>query len=114
MIHPDGSGDRNVIAGKIRGRDRTACRTARPRPGRYLSCPGENLCPITPRLRLCGCQLRAPSATLIGISRSSFYLLIARGEIPIAKVGNRTLILDDDLRTYLARQRVVVERLATE
>lgn len=43
-----------------------------------------------------------------------FYLLIARGEIPIAKVGNRTLILDDDLRTYLARQRVVVERLATE
>jgi excisionase family DNA binding protein len=59
------------------------------------------------------CSVRDAAAP-IGISRSSFYLLIARGEIPIAKVGNRTLILDDDLRAYLARQRVVVERLATE
>jgi excisionase family DNA binding protein len=49
------------------------------------------------------------AAALIGISRSSLYLLIARGEIPIAKVGSRTLILDDDLRAYLAGRRVVVD-----
>ena len=46
------------------------------------------------------------AARRIGISRSGLYVLIARGEIPIAKVGNRTLVLDDDLRAYLARHRV--------
>jgi excisionase family DNA binding protein len=46
------------------------------------------------------------AAARIGISRSSLYLLISRGEIPIAKVGNRTLVLDDDLRAYLIRHRV--------
>jgi excisionase family DNA binding protein len=46
------------------------------------------------------------AAQRIGISRSSLYLLISRGEIPIAKVGNRTLVLDDDLRAYLVRHRV--------
>lgn len=54
------------------------------------------------------------AAARIGISCSSLYLLIARGEIPFAKAGNRTLVLDDDLRAYLARQRVVVERPAAE
>jgi excisionase family DNA binding protein len=53
------------------------------------------------------CSVR-DAAARIGISRSSFYLAIARGEIPIVKVGSRTLVLDDDLRAYLARQRVVV------
>jgi excisionase family DNA binding protein len=46
------------------------------------------------------------AASRIGISRSGLYVLIARGEIPIAKIGNRTLILDDDLRIYRARHRV--------
>jgi excisionase family DNA binding protein len=46
------------------------------------------------------------AARRIGISRSGLYILIERGEIPIAKVGNRTLVLDDDLRAYLARHRV--------
>jgi excisionase family DNA binding protein len=54
------------------------------------------------------------AAARIGISRSSLYLLIARGEIPIAKVGNRTLVLDDDLRAYLAGQRVVVDHPVAE
>jgi excisionase family DNA binding protein len=54
------------------------------------------------------------AAKRIGISRSGLYLLIARGEIPIVKVGNRTLVIDDDLRAYLEHQRVVVERRATE
>jgi excisionase family DNA binding protein len=46
------------------------------------------------------------AAARLGISRSGLYLLIARGEIPIAKVGHRTLVLDDDLRAYLAAHRV--------
>jgi hypothetical protein len=33
LIHPEGSGDCNDIAGKIRGRDRTARRIARPLTG---------------------------------------------------------------------------------
>ena len=54
------------------------------------------------------------AAARIGISRSSFYLAIARGEIPIAKVGNRTLVLDEDLRAYLSRHRVVAEHRTAE
>ena len=54
------------------------------------------------------------AAARIGISRSNLYLLIARGEIPIAKVGKRTLVLDDELRAYLARQRVVVDHPVAE
>jgi len=46
------------------------------------------------------------AAHRIGISRSSLYLLITRGEIPIAKIGHRTLVLDDDLRAYLAAHRI--------
>jgi excisionase family DNA binding protein len=52
------------------------------------------------------------AAARIGISRSGLYILIARGEIPIAKVGNRTLVLDDDLREYLAQHRVVADHPA--
>ncbi len=52
------------------------------------------------------------AATRIGVSRSGLYILIARGEIPVAKVGNRTLVLDDDLRAYLARHRIVADRAA--
>ena len=54
------------------------------------------------------------AAKRIGISRSGLYNLIALGEIPVAKAGNRTLVLDDDLRTYLARHRVVADRPAAE
>lgn len=54
------------------------------------------------------------AARRIGISRSGLYILIARGEIPVAKVGNRTLVLDDDLRTYLAGHRSVADHTADE
>lgn len=49
------------------------------------------------------------AARRIGISRSGLYILIGRGEIAVAKVGHRTLILDDDLRAYLTRHRVVAD-----
>lgn len=52
------------------------------------------------------------AARRIGISRSGLYILIARGDIAVAKVGNRTLILDEDLRTYLAQHRVVATHSA--
>jgi excisionase family DNA binding protein len=52
------------------------------------------------------------AAKRIGISRSGLYVLIQRGELPTAKIGNRRLIIDDDLRAYLARHRV--ERDAKE
>jgi excisionase family DNA binding protein len=54
------------------------------------------------------------AAACIGISRSVLYLVIGRGELPVVKVGSRTLILDDDLRAYLARQRVVADHPAAE
>lgn len=54
------------------------------------------------------------AAARIGISRSSLYVLIARGEIPVAKIGNRTLVLDDDLRSYLGRHRIVAAHRVAE
>jgi len=46
---------------------------------------------------------------LTGISRSQLYELIKRGELPIVKVGRRTLIADDDLRSLLGRHRIAGE-----
>jgi excisionase family DNA binding protein len=43
---------------------------------------------------------------LTGISRSRLYELIKRRELPIVKVGRRTLITDDDLRALIARYRM--------
>ena len=40
-----------------------------------------------------------------GISRSTLYFLINSGEIPTFKIGKTTLIMHDDLVTFL-RQRV--------
>jgi hypothetical protein len=45
-----------------------------------------------------------PQAARIGISKIKEE--IAAGELPIVKIGNRTLVLDEDLRAYLARHRV--------
>jgi hypothetical protein len=36
--------------------------------------------------------------------------LIGAGEIPVIKVGARTLIGDDDLRAFLSRHRVAITR----
>jgi excisionase family DNA binding protein len=54
------------------------------------------------------------AARRIGLSRSGVYVLIGRGELPIVKLGQRTVILDDDLRAYLSRHRKVAEHSAAE
>jgi excisionase family DNA binding protein len=36
------------------------------------------------------------AAARIGISRSTLYALISAGQIPIAKIGSRTLVLDQE------------------
>ena len=46
---------------------------------------------------------------LTGISRSQLYELIKCGELPIVKVGRRTLIADDDLRALIGRHRVAAK-----
>jgi hypothetical protein len=45
-----------------------------------------------------------PQAARIGISKIKEE--IAAGELPVVKIGKRTLVLDEDLRAYLARHRV--------
>jgi excisionase family DNA binding protein len=51
-------------------------------------------------------SMRVPDACrFTGISRSTLYLLIARGEIEIVKVGAATLVLTDSLRDLIERQR---------
>ena len=44
---------------------------------------------------------------LTGISRSTLYRLVARGELALVKVCGRTLIARTDLDAMLARMRVV-------
>jgi hypothetical protein len=45
-----------------------------------------------------------PQVARVGISKIKEE--IAAGELPVVKIGKRTLVLDEDLRTYLARHRV--------
>jgi predicted DNA-binding transcriptional regulator AlpA len=42
-----------------------------------------------------------------GIGRTRLYRAIKDGEVPVAKIGKRTVILADDLRTWLRRNRKV-------
>ncbi len=50
--------------------------------------------------------MRVPDACrFTGISRSTLYLLIARGEVEIVKMGAATLVLTDSLRDLIQRQR---------
>ncbi|WP_366499732.1 helix-turn-helix domain-containing protein [Sphingopyxis sp.] len=50
--------------------------------------------------------MRIPDACrFTGISRSTLYLLIARGEVEIVKLGAATLILTESLRDLIERQR---------
>jgi excisionase family DNA binding protein len=46
------------------------------------------------------------AAARISLSRSRLYELISTGEIPVVKVGSRTLISETDLCTFLDRHRV--------
>lgn len=51
-------------------------------------------------------SMRIPDACrFTGISRSTLYLLIARGEIEIVKMGAATLVLTASLRSLIERQR---------
>lgn len=51
-------------------------------------------------------SMRVPDACrFTGISRSTLYLLIARDEIEIVKVGAATLVLTQSLRDLIERQR---------
>ena len=51
-------------------------------------------------------SMRIPDACrFTGISRSSLYLLIARGEVEIVKMGAATLVLTESLRKLIERQR---------
>ncbi len=42
---------------------------------------------------------------LTGLSRSTLYRLVARGELPLVKVCGRTLVARDDLDAMLLRMR---------
>lgn len=51
-------------------------------------------------------SMRIPDACrFTGISRSSLYLLIARGEVEIVKMGAATLVLTESLRNLIEQQR---------
>ena len=41
-----------------------------------------------------------------GCSRTRFYEAIQRGDLPIIKIGHRTLILETDLKKWLRRHRM--------
>ena len=47
----------------------------------------------------------ADACRFTGISRSTLYLLIARGEVEIVKMGAATLVLTESLRELIERQR---------
>lgn len=51
-------------------------------------------------------SMRIPDACrYTGISRSTLYLLIARGEVEVVKLGAATLVLTESLRALINRQR---------
>lgn len=41
------------------------------------------------------------AAQLLGIGRSSLYVLIAAGEVGTVKIGRRSLIADEELRRFI-------------
>ena len=43
----------------------------------------------------------AEVSEVVGISRTSLYAAIARGELSVRKRGRRTLVLADDLKRWL-------------
>lgn len=48
----------------------------------------------------------ADAVTASGLSRSFIYALISKGDLPLVKVGKRSLIAADDLRQLILRHRV--------
>lgn len=50
--------------------------------------------------------MRVPDACrFTGISRSTLYLLIARGEVEVVKMGAATLVLTESLRQLVEKHR---------
>lgn len=45
------------------------------------------------------------AARAIGIGRTKMFALVQSGELPICKIGRRTLILTEDLQSWMRRQR---------
>jgi excisionase family DNA binding protein len=59
-----------------------------------------------PRDRIEPISMRIPEACrFTGISRSTLYVLISRGEIEIIKLGNSTLVLTESLRQLVEGRR---------
>lgn len=51
-------------------------------------------------------SMRVPDACrFTGISRSTLYVLIARGEVEVIKLGASTLVLTESLRTFIRARR---------
>lgn len=51
-------------------------------------------------------SMRIPDACrFTGTSRSTLYLLIARGEVEVVKLGSATLVLTESLRQLIERHR---------
>lgn len=46
----------------------------------------------------------ADAATALGMSRAKLYELLAAGQIPVVKIGRRTLIRRDTLDRFLAER----------
>lgn len=42
---------------------------------------------------------------VLGVSRPTFSRMLKRGDLPVVKVGRRTLIDPDDLRRYIAARK---------
>ncbi|WP_446325701.1 helix-turn-helix transcriptional regulator [Blastomonas sp. CACIA14H2] len=58
--------------------------------------------------------MRVPDACrFTGISRSTLYLLIARGEVEVIKLGSATLVLTESLRQLIERHRNAASSLNT-
>ncbi|MGQ3228762.1 MAG: helix-turn-helix domain-containing protein [Blastomonas fulva] len=67
--------------------------------------PGTLLPPSSP-LSIEPISMRVPDACrFTGISRSTLYLLIARGEVEVVKMGTSTLVLTESLRQLIEGYR---------
>lgn len=76
---------------------------------------GDNMhgAPLPPQspLSLEPISMRVPDACrFTGVSRSTLYLLIARGEVEVVKVGSATLVLTESLRELIESHRLNGQR----
>jgi excisionase family DNA binding protein len=51
---------------------------------------------------------------LVAIGRTTFYELVASGEIPVRKVGNKTLVAAADLKLWAERLPAIKARKADQ